>query len=540
MNWSQAFEIFQTQAKIDSQNAILDGFALDEHRLARHTLSIAGLRLDTSKQGWSREGFYATLSLIEASPLIQKRSDMWCGKIINASEGRSVLHVALRDSYTNNEKYRGKAIAQEVETSKKACFEFAHGIFNKTIRGSEGHGFKTIIHIGIGGSDLGPRLIYQALSDLRPSIEVRFVANVDGSELSLALAGLDPRETLVVVVSKTMTTQETLANFLEARNWLIKHLGENNVSAHMVAVSAAPEKAINYGIDPKRIFGFKDWVGGRYSLWSAVSLSIMMAVGPHSFERLLNGARLMDDHFFHAPLVVNAPIMLAATQIYNRLGRGYSSRAVIPYAHRLRRLAAFLQQLEMESNGKRTDEDGGALNHVTCPVVFGDEGTNAQHAFFQMLHQSEDIIPVEFVAVVNNPDTNKAMQAKLISNVLAQAEAFMVGKSLNQARLECQEAGMEVIQTGIIAPQKVCPGNKPSSLIMLEELSPESLGALLALYEHKTFVEGVVMGINSFDQWGVELGKSLGNKVLRDIESDQIVPHDPSTTSAIEWVKKRL
>jgi len=510
MHWSQAFETFQTQAKIDSHTSIKDGFVHDEHRLARHTLTIGGIRLDTSKQAWSREGFYATLSLIEASPLIKKRDQMWRGQIINHSEGRAVLHVALRDSAANNEKFRGTEISHEVEKAKKACFDFAHAIHNKTILGAESRPFKTIIHIGIGGSDLGPRLLYHALSDLRPSLEVRFVANVDGSELSLALAGLDPRETMVVVVSKTMTTQETLANFLEARDWLIRHLGEDQASAHMVAVSSAPEKAKSFGIEPSRIFGFKDWVGGRYSLWSSVSLSVMMAVGPRQFERLLTGARLMDDHFFHAPLVVNAPIMLAATQIYNRMGRDYNARAVIPYAHRLRRLSAFLQQLEMESNGKRTDETGHTLSHPTCPVVFGDEGTNAQHAFFQMLHQSETIVPLEFVAVAHNPNSDKDRQAKLLSNVLAQAEAFMIGKSLDEARQDCIDAGMDEAQTQIIAPQKVCLGNRPSSLILLEELSPENLGGYWRFMSIRPLSKGLSWGSILLINGALNLAKVLG------------------------------
>lgn len=537
MSAIEPFDIFTTQARFDAKTPIGDHFKQDNDRVSRLSLDVAGLYIDTSKQGWSREGFYATMALIEASPLIAAREKMWRGAAINESENRAVLHVALRDSDDENLKWRGHGIAEDVRLGRLSCEAFAKAVRFGQATGATGKMFKTIVHIGIGGSDLGPRLVYQALSDLKPGIEVRFVANVDGSELALALAGLDPEETLVLAVSKTFTTQETLANFLAARSWLVGALGEEGAKKHLAAVSSAVDKAALYGIASDRVFGFKDWVGGRYSLWSAVSLSLMIALGPDVFGRLLKGAHLMDEHFYHAPLVINAPVMLAAAQLYNRLGRDYPARAVIPYAHRLRRLAAFLQQLEMESNGKRTNARGQTLGTKTCPVVFGDEGTNAQHAFFQMLHQSEDIVPLEFIAVKSNPESFDDMQAKLLSNVIAQGEAFMVGKTLEEARAECLAQGLDAHQTELIAPQKVCLGNKPSSLILLESLTPETLGALLALYEHKTFVEGVVMGLNSFDQWGVELGKTLGVKVLKDLQGQTIAPHDESTTSLIARVK---
>jgi glucose-6-phosphate isomerase len=314
-------------------------------------------------------------------------------------------------------------------------------------------------------------------------------------------------------------------------------LGETAASKHLAAVSAAPAKTSAYGIAADRVFGFKDWVGGRYSLWSAVSLSLIIALGYEVYERLLAGAHEMDQHFLTAPFVRNAPILLAAAQLYNRIGLDRPARAVIPYAHRLRRLAAFLQQLEMESNGKRTSPTGEVLGTKTCPIVFGDEGTNAQHAFFQMLHQSEDVVPLEFIAVKSNPEASLDMQQKLLSNVIAQGEAFMVGKSLKAAEAECAEMGLDAAQTKIIAPQKICPGNKPSTLVLMDALTPETLGALLAMYEHKTFAEGILLGLNSFDQWGVELGKTLANSVLKDITGSDIAAHDQSTTAAIARVK---
>ncbi len=527
----------KSQAAIDATARIVDQFAADPERLSRMSLDVAGILVDVSKQSWSKAGFEAAISTFSEAGLSEAQEKMWTGKEINVSEGRAVLHVALRDSDAENLKLRGPEIAHDVKSARDAMRDYAGAIRSGLITGSTGKPFKTIVHIGIGGSDLGPRLVYQGLQSLQPTIDIRFVANVDGSELALALAGLDPAETLVIAVSKTFTTQETLANFLAARDWLIKALGDEAAKKHMAAVSAAPDKTGAYGIAADRVFGFKDWVGGRYSLWSAVSLSLIIALGFDVYERLLDGAHAMDQHFLTAPFEKNAPVLLAAAQIYNRIGLGRPSRAVIPYVHRLRRLAAFLQQLEMESNGKRTSPTGETLATATCPVVFGDEGTNAQHAFFQMLHQSEDVVPLELIAVQKNAEASADMQQKLLSNVIAQGEAFMVGKSMATSEAECRALGFDDAKTAIIAPQKICPGNKPSTTVLLTELTPETLGALLALYEHKTFAEGIVMGLNSFDQWGVELGKTLATSVLKDITGADIAAHDPSTTALIQRVK---
>ncbi|MDI7775584.1 glucose-6-phosphate isomerase [Asticcacaulis sp. EMRT-3] len=534
---SSTFAALNAQAHADANAKIVDQFRDDPQRLSHMSLDVAGIHIDVSKQSWTKAGFDTAIALFAQSGLATARDKMWAGQEINVSEGRAVLHVALRDSDAENLRLRGAEIARDVKSARDAMRDYAEGIRSGKITGATGKAFKTIIHIGIGGSDLGPRLVFQALQPLQPDIDVRFVANVDGSELALALTGLDPAETLVIAVSKTFSTQETLTNFIEARNWLVTGLGEAAATSHMAAVSAAPDKTGAYGIAPDRVFAFKDWVGGRYSLWSAVSLSVIIALGFDVYQRLLDGAHQMDQHFLHAPLEKNAPVLLAAAQIYNRIGLDRPVRAVIPYVHRLRRLAAFLQQLEMESNGKRTSPQGVLLDNKTCPVVFGDEGTNAQHAFFQMLHQSEDVVPLEFIAAAKNAEAPLDMQQKLLSNVIAQSEAFMVGKSLETSEEECRSLGLDAAKTARIAPQKVCPGNKPSTVVLLDALTPETLGALLALYEHKTFAEGIVMGLNSFDQWGVELGKTLGVKVLKDIQGADIAPHDPSTTALIERIK---
>ena len=532
-----AFDAIKTQAFVDAGARIFDQFNNDGERLARMSLDVAGIHIDVSKQSWSKSGFDRAIEQFDKAGLKVAREKMWTGQTINVSEGRAVLHVALRDTDSENEHLRGAEVANDVKSSRDAMKAYADGIRSGAITGASGKPFKTLIHIGIGGSDLGPRLVFQALAPLLPAIDIRFVANVDGSELAAALAGLDPAETLVIAVSKTFTTQETLANFMAARDWLVEALGEGAASAHLAAVSTAGDKTSAFGIPADRVFGFKDWVGGRYSLWSPVSLSIIIALGYDVYQELLDGARAMDQHFLTAPFAHNAPVLLAAAQIYNRIGLDRPSRAVIPYVHRLRRLAAFLQQLEMESNGKRTSPTGQLLATKTSPVVFGDEGTNAQHAFFQMLHQSEDVVPLEFIAAATNAEATTDMQQKLLSNVIAQGEAFMVGKSLETSEAECRKLGMDDDKTARIAPQKVCPGNKPSTLVLLDELTPTTLGALLAMYEHKTFAEGIVLGLNSFDQWGVELGKTLGVNVLKDIQGAEIAPHDPSTTALIQRIK---
>jgi glucose-6-phosphate isomerase len=355
---------------------------------------------------------------------------------------------------------------------------------------------------------------------------------VDPAEITAALAGLDPATTLVVAVSKTFTTQETLANAEAARAWLREALGEG-ANAHFAAVSAAPDKAAAFGVEPERVFEFWDWVGGRFSIWSAVALSCAIALGWEAFEGFLAGAAAIDAHFVTAPLDRNAPVLLAMAQVWNRNGLARGARAVVPYAQRLRLLPAFLQQLEMESNGKRVRPDGRPVLRATAPVVFGDAGTNGQHAFFQLLHQGTDVIPVEFVAVAEASEGPAEMQKKLLANCLAQGEALLVGRTQGDVEAELKGKGMDAAGIAVLAPQRTFPGDRPSSLILLQRLTPETLGALIALYEHKTFVEGVIWGINSFDQWGVELGKSLATRILGELEGGPRLAHDPSTAALV-------
>ena len=513
---TEAWARFDREAESAAGGRIAALFETEPNRLARLTVEAAGLTLDLSKQSWTAGGLDACLALAEAADLAAARAALFGGEAVNNSEGRAVLHPALRAPDGVRYAAAGEPVSAAVEAGRAKMKRLADDIASGAIRGATGKPFATVLHIGIGGSDLGPRLVWEALKPLDAPIALRFAANVDPAEIAAALDGLDPETTLVVAVSKTFTTQETLANAEAARAWLRNALGEAGARKHLAAVSAAPDKAAAFGIDPDRVFAFWDWVGGRFSLWSAVGLSCAIALGWDRFDALLKGAAAMDAHFLEAPMGSNAPVLLALAQIWNRNGLARCARAVVPYAQRLRLLPAFLQQLEMESNGKRVDRLGRPVRRATAPVVFGDAGTNGQHAFFQLLHQGTDVIPVEFVAVAEASEGSPGMQAKLLANCLAQAEALMIG-----------QAGE------VVPPHRTFPGNRPSTLIAMERLTPETLGALIALYEHKTFVEGVIWGINSFDQWGVELGKTLAARILPELEGGARGGHDPSTAA---WV----
>lgn len=515
----------------------IDGlFAAEPERLARLSLLAAGLQLDLSKQPWSLADLEVMLDLARASGLEPARERLFAGEPVNASEGRPALHMALRAADGADYRAAGQPVSREVEATRAAMRRFTEAVRSGVLRGATGRSFRAIVHIGIGGSDLGPRLIWEALKPLSPQIELRFAANVDPAELAQALTGLDPAETLVVTVSKTFATLETLSNAETARAWLRAALGPA-ADAQLVAVSAAPQRAQAFGVPADQVFGFWDWVGGRYSIWSAVGLSCAVALGFEAFERLLAGARAMDEHFRTAPLAANAPVLLALAHLFNRNGLSRSTRAVVPYAQRLRLFPAFLQQLEMESNGKRVTANGAPAPHPTAASVFGDAGTNGQHAFFQLLHQGTDVIPVDIVAVREGSEGERAAQAKLLANAVAQAEALMAGRSEADVRAELVAVGRAEAEIAALAPQRTFPGNRPSSFILLERLDPERLGALLALYEHKTFVEGVIWGINSFDQWGVELGKTLAARVLAELEGGASGAHDPSTAALIGLLK---
>jgi len=515
-----AWSALQAQAKADAASHIAARYDTEPDRLQRLTLEAAGLFLDLSKHAWSREGFEAALALARAGDVEGHRARLFAGEIVNRTERRPALHMALRAPDGADFKAEGKPVSPEVEATRAQMREFAEGVRAGRIAGATGLRFRTVVHIGIGGSDLGPKLVWEALKPLEPAIQLRFVANVDGAEIAAALAGLDPAETLVIVVSKSFTTEETLVNGNAARAWLAAKLGEDGANQHLAAVSANVEGAARFGVAPDRLFAFWDWVGGRYSLWSAVGLSTAIGLGWEVFAQLLAGGAAMDDHFRTAPLARNAPALLGLAHLFGRNGLARPIRAVVPYARRLALLPAFLQQLEMESNGKQVGEAGEPLIRGSAAAVFGDAGTTGQHAFFQMLHQGTDVIPVDIVAVANGDEGPPDHQARLLANAIAQAEALMIGHANPQE------------------PWRNFPGDRPTSFILLDRVTPAPLGALIALYEHKVFVEGVLWGIDSFDQWGVELGKTLAKQVLPELQGGAAGKHDPSTTALIAKLKR--
>ena len=536
---SQALDLLRAVARKDAGTRIAHQFAADPGRVDRMGVEAAGLYLDLSKQSWTAEGFEAALDLARACDIEGRRAALFGGEAVNNTEGRAVLHPALRAADDADFRALGEPVSKEVAETRRAMARFAADVGSGAETGGTKQPFQAVVHIGIGGSDLGPRLLWDALRPLEPTIDLRFVANIDPREMAEALAGLEPETTLVVVVSKTFTTQETLANAELAKAWLEGGLSAKRLPKHLIGVTAAPDKAEAWGCG--RTFGFRDWVGGRYSLWSAVSLSVAVALGWETFERLLAGARAMDEHFLTADLERNAPVLLALAQVYNVEGRGRSARTVAPYAHGLRRLPAFLQQLEMESNGKGVKRDGSPVDTATGPVVFGEPGTNGQHAFFQQIHQGPQVVPAEFIVVRHTSDQAVDAgegDAPLWSNALAQAQALMIGKTAAEARAELLAAGVGAAEADRLAPHRAFPGDRPSTTVLIDALTPEAVGALIALYEHKTFVEGVIWDINSFDQWGVELGKVLAKAILKDVRAGE--PSESLDPSTAELIKRLI
>jgi len=509
-NWTKLQNL--TDAGVPSLNHM---FKNDPNRAERMRYHVGGIYADFSKQRISPDVIQALCALAQGSGITEKRIDFFAGKLLNTTEKRAVLHPALRGS--SNDKVVNKLVADMRVRTRD---------FAENIR-TQGQ-YKSVIHIGIGGSDLGPRLLADGFTaSSNPALELRFANNVDGASINDALAGLNPATTLVVIVSKSFTTQETRMNGEAARDWLGQHAGGN-----MIAVTANRDGAVEFGVNPAQIFEFWDWVGGRFSLWSAVGLSLQMAYGPDVFDELLSGAASMDAHFQEASIENNLPIMLALTDIWNSNFLGYKSRAVIPYARRLRKLPNFLQQLEMESNGKSVTHDGLPAPD-TCPIVWGDEGTNAQHAFFQQLHQGTQSVPVDFIAVLTDHENRPDHHQALLSNCFAQSEALMRGKSEASVRAELTNKNMNSANIEALAAHKTFPGNRPSTTILLERLDAHTLGALIALYEHKVFVQSVIWDINAFDQWGVELGKALAGTILSELRDRTSGEHDASTSALI-------
>ena len=491
----------------------------DTKRVETFSLSLPDLHADFSRHLATDETLKLLVKLAEAAQVADKRQQLFEGAHLNNTEDRAALHTLLRAAPAHVPPGLADKAAEVRQVFGKLK-AFTHEVL-------ESRRITDVVSIGIGGSYLGPEMVVQALTPLTgPKLRTHFVSNVDPMHVARVLGPLDPAKTLVIVISKTFTTQETLTNAHAARAWLVKALGEKAVPEHFAAVSAAPDKAKDFGIPAERVFAFWDWVGGRYSLWSAVGLPIALAHGFDTFEALLAGAERMDRHFRDAPLERNLPVLLALLGIWYTNFWQAQTRAVIPYRQDLSLFVPFLQQLEMESDGKRVHRDGTPVDHATMPVVWGDTGTNGQHAFFQLLHQGTELVPVDFIAVLEEGSGNWRQQAMLLANCYAQSEALFHGRSQAQAQKQSNAA---------LAPHKTFPGGRPSTLLTLSRLDPATLGMLIALYEHRTFVQACVWDINCFDQMGVELGKQLAEGVLKALESGDLSKvTDPATRAAIK------
>jgi len=509
-------------------------FAKDPQRGERLVAEAAGLYLDYSKQRVTDETLRLLLDLARACGVRARVDAMFAGEKINVTEGRAVLHVALRAPRGTRIVVDGEDVVPGVHAVLDRMAEFAGRVRGGAWTGFTGRPIRNIVNIGIGGSDLGPAMATDALRWYRdPRLTLRFVSNVDGADFVAATHGLDPAETLFIVSSKTFTTIETLTNARTARAWCVRALGdERAVAKHFVAVSTAESEVRKFGIDPANMFTFWDWVGGRYSMWSAIGLSLMAAIGPERFRELLAGAHAMDGHFRTAPFERNLPVVLALLGIwYDDFFRA-ETQAVLPYSHDLGRLPAYLQQLDMESNGKHVDLDGRPVDYQTGPVVWGQPGTNGQHAYFQLLHQGTKLVPCDFIGFLRDLDDVGEHHPLLVANLFAQTEALAFGKTAEQVAAE----GVPAFQV----PHRTFEGNRPSNTILAERLTPAVLGALVALYEHKVFVQGAIWRVNSFDQWGVELGKALATRIAPELTArdEPRLTHDSSTNALIRRFRR--
>jgi len=493
-----------------------DLFARNPGRFRRFSLRLGEhLLLDYSRNRVTEETMRLLYDLAAARDVAGRARAMFAGEKINTTEGRAVLHTALRNRRNHPVLVDGEDVMPAVNAVLERMRDFVGAVQDGRWRGATGKPIDTVVNIGIGGSDLGPRMVVEALrADRKPGMRPYFVSNVDGADIGWVLAEANPETTLFVIASKTFTTQETMANAASAREWLVGKLGEGAVPSHFVAVSTNEKGVTAFGIDARNMFGFWDWVGGRYSLWSAIGLPIALAIGFEGFEALLSGAHAMDRHFLEAPADENLPLTLGLIGVWNTNFLGFPALAVIPYDQGLHRFAAHLQQVDMESNGKAVGLDGRAPGVGTGPVVFGEPGTNSQHAFFQLIHQGPVPVPVDFIAPLESRKPVGRHHELLLANMLAQGEALMRGKTEVEARAELAAQNIPGGLIEALAPHKVFSGNRPSNTILMKSVDPYCLGALTALYEHKVFVQGAIWGINSFDQWGVELGKQLAGNIL--------------------------
>ena len=510
-------------------SSMIDMFGKDESRAKKFTIKWEEFLVDYSKNRIDEKTIELLLKLADQTQLKKAISSYFKGERINATENRAVLHTALRAKEDSDIQIDGENIMAAISDVKINIEKFTNEIVNGNLKGYTGKPFTDVVNIGIGGSDLGPAMVVEALQFYKNHLKLHFISNIDGDQVAELLQKINPETTLFVIVSKTFTTQETLTNAQTIRDWFLTWTKPSEVEKHFVAVSTNIEKVTEFGISPKNIFPMWDWVGGRFSLWSAAGLSISLAVGFDHFNQLLEGAQEMDLHFETADFKENIPVILGLLSIWYTNFYGAESEAIIPYSHYLQKLTPYLQQAMMESNGKSTDRNGKPVNYQTGPIIWGEPGSNSQHAFFQLIHQGTKLIPTDFIGFVHSLHKNKDHHQKLMSNFFAQSEALLNGKTKHQVETELNKQGVKQETLEFLTPFKVFEGNKPTTTFLIQKLTPGTLGALLAMYEHKIFVQGIIWNIFSYDQWGVELGKQLATSILEEIQEGKIKNHDSST-----------
>lgn len=530
-SWSKLQQHFEVMQNVSMQEM----FKEDAARTTKFNIKWNDFLLDYSKNRINQETISLLLDLANEMGLKNAITDYFDGEIINQTENRAVLHTALRAKENAVVNVNGENVIPEVYAVKDKIKEFCHEVISGDRKGYTGKAFTDVVNIGIGGSDLGPAMAVEALQYYKNHLNVHFVSNIDGDHVNEIIKKLNPETTLFVIVSKTFTTQETLTNSETIKKWFLNSATQKDIAQHFVAVSTNIEKVTQFGINPDNVFPMWDWVGGRFSLWSAVGLTISLAVGFDNFEELLNGANEMDDHFKTADFDKNIPVVLALLSVWYNNFFGAESEALIPYTQYLQKLAPYLQQGTMESNGKSVGRDGKVVNYETGTIIWGEPGTNAQHAFFQLIHQGTKLIPSDFIGYVKPLYGDQDHHNKLMSNFFAQTEALMQGKSKEKVQAEFDKQGLKASKAAFLLPFKVFEGNKPTNTLLIEQLTPKTLGSLIALYEHKIFVQGIIWNIFSFDQWGVELGKQLASSILSEIETGKIANHDSSTSFLLNY-----
>ncbi|WP_456438974.1 glucose-6-phosphate isomerase [Psychroserpens sp.] len=536
---TKAWSKLQTHFKTIEDLHLVELFAKNSNRANEMTIRWEDFYVDFSKHRMSKETLDLLIELANEVDLKDAMDKYFGGAVINQTEGREVLHTALRNPKTVEVNVDGKNVMPEIYEVKNKIKDFSNKIINGELKSYTGKAFTDVVNIGIGGSDLGPAMVVDSLAYYKNQLTTHFVSNVDGDHVNEVIKNLNPETTLFVIVSKTFTTQETLSNANTLREWFLKNAPKEAVSKHFVAVSTNIEKVKGFGIDTDNIFPMWNWVGGRFSLWSAVGLSISLAVGFENFDNLLLGAHKMDEHFRTEDFDKNIPVISALLSVWYNNFFNAESEAIIPYSQYLNQFATYLQQGIMESNGKSVDRNGDKINYQTGNIIWGEPGTNSQHAFFQLIHQGTKLIPAEFIGFAKSLHGNQDHQDKLMSNFLAQTEALMNGKSEAIVVDELEAQGLLEDQIKVLTPFKIFEGNKPTTTFLIDKLTPESLGKLIAMYEHKIFVQGIVWNIFSYDQFGVELGKQLANTILKELNDANVSnSHDNSTENLIDYYQK--